>query len=169
MATFNIARDGHRYLTRGYPIINERGQEDTRFCTYQLEPRAERLFDEAHFEEGESVPRETFYALLVEGSIYNNARPTGIPITAVPKSILRQAREEEHRLRPRSPRDQASIDRAQYLIDVFNALRHGFGNTAEALSVASWFCLRQHSGEVPRTRSPRLFLRRMGTRSVREV
>lgn len=150
MATYNIARDGHPYLTHGYPIVGDRGEEDVRFCTYQLNPRAEHLFEKARFEEGDVVSKETFYALLVEGSIYNDARPNGLEITSVPRIVLRRAEEAEHRLRLHSMRNQPGIDRAQYLVDVFDAVAREHGGTSEVLSASSWLSLlrrwRQHGG-----------------------
>ena len=138
MATYSIARDGHPYLIHGYPVVDHCGGENCRFCTYQLNPRAEHLFEKASFEEGDSVSRETFYALLVEGSIYNDARPSGAPITAVPMRVLLEA--QTHLLLG-SADNRAAIEHAQFLVNVFEVVARDYGATAEALSVSSWFCL----------------------------
>lgn len=36
MAKYKIARDGHPYLTQGYPVLDKHAADDVRFCTYQV-------------------------------------------------------------------------------------------------------------------------------------
>jgi hypothetical protein len=36
MARLRTAKDGHPYLTHGYPVLDQFGQLDVRFSTYQL-------------------------------------------------------------------------------------------------------------------------------------
>jgi hypothetical protein len=54
-------------------VLDQRGQDDVRFSTYQVNPGAERLFEQAGFEDGDKVSEETFYALLLDGDLYNDA------------------------------------------------------------------------------------------------
>jgi hypothetical protein len=84
MAKYKIAKDGHPYLTQGYPVLDKRGQDDVRFCTYQVNAGGERVFELAGFAEGDRVPEEVFYALLLDGDLYNDARPNGIQPPSVP-------------------------------------------------------------------------------------
>ena len=54
----------HPYLAPRYPVLDKRGQDDVRFSTYRVNPGADRLFEQAGFEDGDKVSEETFYALL---------------------------------------------------------------------------------------------------------
>jgi len=45
-------------------VLDKRGQADFRFSTYQVNRGAERLFEQAGFEDGDSEYEATFYALL---------------------------------------------------------------------------------------------------------
>jgi hypothetical protein len=139
MAKLHFKRNGEPYLTHGYPIIDKRGQEDTRFCTYHLNPRAEHLFERAGVLEGDRVLKETFYALLVEGNIYNEARPKGIEITSVPKGMLLRAEEAERELRLDRLLKRPDLVGTQYLIQVFDTIRREYDEALDALSASSWF------------------------------
>jgi hypothetical protein len=145
VSTYNIARDGHPYLTRGYPIVDKRGREDVRFCTYQLNPRAEHLFEKLRFEDGEIVPRETFYALLVEGDLFNDPRPNGIEISSVPKNIVNGLEDAARQYQLKRLLNQPKFVHAPYLIDVFEILQPQYEKTSDALCAASWFSLLRHS------------------------
>ena len=68
-------------------MLDKRGQDDFRFSTYQVNSGAERLFEQAGFEDGDEVSEATFYALLLDGDLYNDARPDGIEISSVPDKI----------------------------------------------------------------------------------
>lgn len=87
VARYKIARDGHTYITQGYEI-KDSYKNEIRFCTYQLHPYAEKLLEEASLGEGDKIPREVFYALILEGNIYNDARPKGVSIDAIPSDVL---------------------------------------------------------------------------------
>ena len=140
MARYKIARDGHPYLTQGYAVLDQRGEDDVRFSTYQVNPGAERLFEQAGFEDGDKVSEETFYALLLDGDLYNDARPDGIEISSVPNKILAFAEQE---IRP-IQKDLTIFVRAVYLLDVFEMLFPQFKNVLDALSLASWLCIFRH-------------------------
>jgi hypothetical protein len=140
VARYKIARDGHPYLTQGYPVLDQRGEDDVRFSTYQVNPGAERLFEQAGFEDGDKVSEETFYALLLDGDLYNDARPDGIEISSVPNKILAFAEQE---IRP-IQKDLTIFVRAVYLLDVFEMLMPQFKNVLDALSLASWLCIFRH-------------------------
>ena len=75
-------------------MLDKRGQDDFRFSTYQVNRGAERLFEQAGFEDGDKVSEATFYALLLDGDLYNDARPDGIEISSVPDKILAFAEQE---------------------------------------------------------------------------
>jgi len=141
MARYNIARDGHPYLTHGYPIINNDGREDTHFCTYQCNPGAERLFERAALEDGGRIPKETFYALLVEGDLYNDTRPNGIPITSVPQVILGDADD----LVLRTLASHEDIVGARHLYNLFEVIYAEWHDRAAALCAASYLCLLRHT------------------------
>jgi hypothetical protein len=87
MTKLRNAQDFHPYLVQGYEILDESGAE-TRFSTYQLHPRAETLFREAgKLKDGTTIDKPEFYALFLDGNIYTEAMPDGIPIVSVPSSI----------------------------------------------------------------------------------
>jgi hypothetical protein len=140
VATYKIAGDGHHYLIHGYPVLDKRGQGDFRFSKYQVNRGAERLFEQAGFEDGDKVSEATFYALLLDGDLYNDARPDGIEISSVPDKILAFAEQE---IRP-IQKDLTIFVRAVYLLDVFEMLMPQFTNVLDALSLASWLCIFRH-------------------------
>ena len=113
-----MAGDGHHYLIHGYPVLDKPGQDDFRFSTYQVNSGAERLFEQAGFEDGDKVSEATFYALLLDGDLYNDAWPDGIEISSVPDKILAFAEQE---IRP-IQKDLTIFVRAVYLLDVFEML-----------------------------------------------
>src|SRR5258708_33132940 len=86
-----MAGDGHHYLIHGYPVLDKPGRDDFRFSTYQVNRGAVRLFEQAGFEDGDKVSEATFYALLLDGDLYHDARPAGIKISYVPEKILASA------------------------------------------------------------------------------
>jgi hypothetical protein len=135
-----MAGDGRHYLIHGYPVLDKLGQDDFRFSTYQVNPGAERLFEESGFEDGDKVSEATFYALLLDGELYNDARPDGIEISSVPDKILAFAEQE---IRP-IQKDLTIFARAVYLLDVFEMLMPQFTNVLDALSLASWLCIFRH-------------------------
>jgi hypothetical protein len=140
VATYKIAGDGRPYLIHGYPVLDKRGQDDFRFSTYQVNRGADRLFEQAGFEDGDKVSEATFYALLLDGDLYNDARPDGIEISSVPDKILAFAEQE---IRP-IQKDLTIFARALYLLDVFAMLMPQFKNVLDALSLASWLCIFRH-------------------------
>jgi len=140
VARYKIARDGHPYLIHGYPVLDKRGQADFRFSTYQVNRGAERLFEQAGFEDGDKVSAASFYALLLDGDLYNDAWPDGIEISSLPDEILAFAEQE---IRP-IQKDLTIFARAVYLLDVFEMLRPQFTNVLDALSLASWLCIFRH-------------------------
>jgi len=138
MAKYKIAKDGHPYLTHGYALLDERGQETARFATYQVNPGAERLFERVGFEEGDSVSQETFYALLLDRDLYNDARPNGIEITSIPNSIMSRVE-----VLPKVP-PVLSLARQLYLLDIFEKFLPQNKDPRQALAIASWVCIRRH-------------------------
>jgi len=140
VATYKIAGDGHHYLIHGYPVLDKLGQDDFRFSTYQVNRGAERLFEQAGFEDGDKVSEATFYALLLDGDLYNDGWSDGIEISSVPDEILAFAEQE---IRP-IQKDLTIFARAVYLLDVFEMLMPQFTNVLDALSLASWLCIFRH-------------------------
>jgi hypothetical protein len=121
-------------------VLDKRGQDDFRFSRYQVNRGADRLFEQAGFEDGDKVSEATFYALLLDGDLYNDARPDGIEISSVPDKILAFAEQE---IRP-IQKDLTIFARALYLLDVFAMLMPQFKNVLDALSLASWLCIFRH-------------------------
>jgi hypothetical protein len=138
MAKYKIAKDGHPYLTHGYALLDESGRETARFATYQVNPGAEHLFERVGFEEGESVSQETFYALLLDGDLYNDARPTGIEIASIPNSIMSRVE-----VLPKIP-PVLSVAHELYLLDIFEKLLPQNKDPRQTLAIASWVCIRRH-------------------------
>ena len=135
-----MAEDGHHHLIHGYPVLDKRGQAYFRFSTYQVNSGAVRLFEQAGFKDGDKVSEATFYALLLDGDLYNNAWPDGIEIWSVPDKILAFAEQE---IRP-IQKDLTIFARAVYLLDVFEMLMPQFTNVLDALSLSSWLCIFRH-------------------------
>lgn len=122
------------------------------FSTYQVQVQAERVFELARFSDGESVPRETFYALLVQGDLYNDARPNGIPIERVPSGVIATIQGAGHPDQVRIPglADARDLYKAFQCVIAHVSQRLGRDNvnahlTVEhirgCLRVASVFCL----------------------------
>jgi hypothetical protein len=152
MARLRVAKDGHRYLTHGYPVLDPAGRHDTQFSTYQLYPGAEWLFREARLEEGASIPRETFYALLVDGEIYNERRRSGMRITSVPTTVRDVAEQECSELDPLVRlKGIVSPNQSRRTIEWYKALTAAYHHPAlrrrdrldpsTCLSLASWYRL----------------------------
>ena len=134
MARYRIAKDGHRYLTHGYPVLDKRDQEDVRFSTYQVNTGAERAFDRAGFVDGDKVSEEVFYALLLDGDLYNDARPSGIEASSIPSRILLMAEGEVEK----TGFDKLDLSGATCLLDVFEKFVSHVKNPLFALSLSSW-------------------------------
>lgn len=152
MAKLRIAKDGHRYLTHGYPVLGSAGQLDTHFSTYQLYPGAEWLLREAGLEEGASIPREMFYALLVDGELFNERRHAPVPITSVPLTIRGEAEQRVSELNGLAYLKGAiAHSQCQRTIDLYRAITAAYHHpalrrgdhvdTSMCLSVASWYRL----------------------------
>ena len=137
MARYRIAKDGHPYLTHGYPVLDAKGHDDVRFSTYQVNTGGERVFERAGFVDGDRVSEETFFALLLDGDLYNDARPNGIEITSVPNRVLASMDYEIQT----NHLDQVIIEGEVYLSDILKKLMPHFKDAFDALSVASWLCI----------------------------
>jgi hypothetical protein len=88
MAKLKIAKDFHPYLVQGYEVLDALGAE-THFSRFQLHSRAETLFREAGMlKDSTTIDRPPFYALLLDGDFYTEARPDGFTITSVPAYII---------------------------------------------------------------------------------
>lgn len=141
MARYKIAKDGHPYLTHGYALLDERGRETARFATYQVNPGAEHLFERLEFQEGDTVAAETFYALLLDGDLYNDARPKGIEIKSVPNSIITTVAQTEGL---RKPALALNLSNDLYLLDIFEKFYPRLKDPRNTLMIASWVCIRRH-------------------------
>ena len=144
MARYRIAKDGHPYLTHGYRLLDNHGQDDVRFSTYQVNTGGERAFEQAGFVDGDKVSEETFFALLLDGDLYNDARPNGIKITSVPNRVLASMEYEVNTNRLDQINiqlDQIIIQGEVYLSDILAKLRPHFKDPVDALSTASWLCI----------------------------
>src|SRR5208282_5692332 len=88
MATYKEASDGPPYIVKGYPLTIG-GEEETRYCSYRVLGRAEELFRLAGFRDRQQIPKELFYALVVDGDITNERLEKHPPtISSIPRSIL---------------------------------------------------------------------------------
>jgi hypothetical protein len=108
--------------------------DDVRFSTYQVNTGGERVFDRAGFDDGDRVSEETFFALLLDGDLYNNARPHGIAFSSVRNRVLASmdyAVQTNHL-------DEVIINGEAYLWDILETLRPRFKDAFDALSAASW-------------------------------
>jgi hypothetical protein len=63
-------------------VLDKQARADVHFSTYQVNTGGERVFDRAGFEDGDRVTEETFFALLLDGDLYNDARPNGIKFSS---------------------------------------------------------------------------------------
>jgi hypothetical protein len=134
MAKYKIARDGHPYLTQGYPVLDKHAADDVRFCTYQVNAGGERVFERAGFVDGDRVPEEVSYTLLLDGDLYNEARPNGIPASSIPNKILAATDAEIEK----TGFDKLDLSRMTCLLDVFEKFLANAKNPLFALSLASW-------------------------------
>jgi hypothetical protein len=151
MARLLFAKDGHPYLKHGYHVLDQFGGIDAAFSTYQLYDGAESLLREAGLRERSSVPRPTFYALLIDGEIYNTHRPVGVAITSVPVDVRAEAE------RRGAVIDEAQglkrlfgLDHQQRTRDLYRAIARGYAHPAlqndrlellQCLLMASWYRL----------------------------
>jgi hypothetical protein len=77
------------------------------------------VFDQVGFEDGDRVSEETFFALLLDGDLYNDARPNGIDPGAIPNRVLAymDSAVQQYHL------DQITIVGKVYLADILKQLR----------------------------------------------
>jgi hypothetical protein len=134
VAKYRIAKDGHPYLTHGYPVLDKRAPDDVRFSTYQVNAGAERVFYRAGFVDGDKVSEEVFYALLLDGDLYNDARPNGIQASSIPNRILAMTESEIEK----TGFDKLDLSGASCLLDVFEKFISHVKNPLFALSLSSW-------------------------------
>jgi hypothetical protein len=144
MATFNRANDGHLFIRKGYPLTFA-GVEEMQYATYQVYGRAEAIFDTAGFRDGQQIPKELFYALIVEGDITNDFFTRHPPtIWCVPCAIRNQAAvfESHDQVGPLL----GSVFRdARYVIDFYRILnREPHFVPSEGLIDASLLSLARH-------------------------
>ena len=144
MAVFRRRNDGQPYIVRGYPIVGTDGLEDMRFSSYNLQPPAEKLFDESHFREGEVIHQHLFYLLFVERDITNRtvAGWPRITILNVPRTLRREeiepyAQHPEFREFSRT----WGLDPRQSYLEVFRTLVKRGNPEGRALQMMSFFCL----------------------------
>lgn len=121
-------------------MLDKSGKEDERFSTYQVNPGAERLFERVGFEDGDKVSQETFYALLLDGDLYNDARPNGIEIVSVPKFVVNSAQQKDLL----SGLFPASFDQRALLSDIYDSVLQLLKKAEDTLSASSWICIRRH-------------------------
>ena len=69
MAIFKIANDGHFFVVRGYPFVNEDGEAESFFANYQVSPRAETIFQILRMRDDSTIDKALFYCLVVEGDL----------------------------------------------------------------------------------------------------
>jgi hypothetical protein len=69
MAIFKIANDGHFFVVRGYPFVNEDGEEEPFFANFQVSPRAETIFRILRMRDDSRIDKALFYCLVVEGDL----------------------------------------------------------------------------------------------------
>jgi hypothetical protein len=134
MARYKIAKDGHPYLSHGYPVFDKKARDDVKFVVYQVNAGAERVFERSGFVDGDKVPEEVFYALLLDGDLYNEAFPNGIQPSSIPNKILAMTDFEI----AKTGFDRLHLSGATCLLDVFERLSSNVKNPLFALSLSSW-------------------------------
>ena len=146
MARLKIAKDGHSYLTQGYQLLNTAGKE-VKFAGYKVETGAERVFERSGFVDGDSVPEEVFYALLLDGDIYNEAFPKGIEPSSIPNRVLAAVDSEIERISI----DAFDVSGAKCLLDVIERLCPTPKNSLFMLSLSSWIWIytKRKLGKAP--------------------
>jgi hypothetical protein len=147
MARLWFTKNGDPYIRQGYVLLDERGLPETHFSTYHLYPRAERLLEIAGVEEGMKVPEEAFYALLVDGDLYNESRPQGARITAVPLIVRVRAEETAEGNLVHGLEHHFNLRKCQWTLDVYNAIVAGCGGEASqevTLFLASSYTLSRY-------------------------
>jgi hypothetical protein len=86
------------------------------------------------------VSEETFFALLLDGDLYNDARPNGVKPSSIPNRVLAYMDDEVRRRRL----DQIKISGNVFLSDIVEMLKPHFSDPLDALSTASWLCIYRH-------------------------
>jgi len=121
-------------------VLDVKQHEDVRFSTYQVNTGGERVFERSGFVDGDRVSEETFFALLLDGDLYNEARPNGIKAAAIPNRVLAYMDDEVRRKRL----DQIKVSGNVFLCDIVEMLKPHFLDPLDALSTASWLCIYRH-------------------------
>jgi len=133
MAKLKTAKDGHFYLTQGYQVLKTAGKE-VKFAGYNVETGAERVFVRFGFVDGDRVPEEVFYALLLDGDLYNEAFPKGIEPSSIPNRVLATVESEIERIGV----DAFDVSGAKCLLDVIERLCSTPNNSLFTLNLCSW-------------------------------
>jgi hypothetical protein len=146
MSKFNVAQNGHYFLTQPYPTVDDAGEEDVRVSTYQVHPRGDKLLRLGEFRDGDTIPKDVFYLLAVEGELYSAARGTRqLSISHVPHDALELPRMLIGRPGfQRYCQDPAFIA-ARYACDVFLLLQSRKPLAAkQTLASTALLCLARH-------------------------
>ena len=116
MPTFNVAADGHYFTLQGYKL-----GEEAAVATYTVLPRADTVFRLARFRDGEEVPKELFYALVLEGSLTTPYLIEHPPtIWKVPEPIRDEA--DNYGAYPNANQLLHNLIHARHVLDFFRLL-----------------------------------------------
>jgi hypothetical protein len=89
MAIFKIAKDGHFFVVRGYPIGT--GEEESFFANYRVSPRAETIFQILRTRDDSKIDKPLFYCLVVEGDLICGTPKKSPSALTIPKLIRYRA------------------------------------------------------------------------------
>lgn len=109
MAIFKIAKDGHFFVVRGYPFVNENGEDESFFANYRVSPRAETVFEILRMRDHSTIDKPLFYCLVVEGDLICGTPKKSPSALSIPRLI----------------RDSAE---GMYESDEFQKIRHIFAD-----------------------------------------
>src|SRR6266567_7642319 len=112
-------RDDQFYVHQGYPMDLEEN-EQIPVATWTVCPRAEIVFNRAGFRDGQEVPEELFYAVVVEGSLTLPSHEQPPKIWAVPRAIRDEA--DSYQDRPGTNRFLRNHPGFQYVSEFFRRL-----------------------------------------------
>jgi hypothetical protein len=144
MATLRQYNEGGYYIYRGYPIRLSQREEDMFHTTIQVLPRAERFFELVGWRDGQIIPREVFYAVLLDGDLSSPAIEQRAPtVDNVPKETLYIAEGLADSEQVISFLREPAVIQCRYLVDFYQTLRRLKPADTDP-SLAAYVCLARH-------------------------
>ena len=148
MATLRKYRDGGFYILRGYPISHNGVEEDMFFTTIQVFPRAERFFEVAGYTDGTLIPREVFYALLLDGDLTSpSIESRQFSVRDIPRNVIYSVAGQADSDFIRSLMREPKLAGVKYLCDFFDIV-HTRKPGKAAPTTAAILCLAKHAKQT---------------------